>query len=163
MSFEAVMPPFNSSDPSASFLSSSCLDFLLNELVPLAHRIANDLDAPLHLAEGGADSKTAGDASTTGAAAAASVAPSASTAAATGTQPARRLEDDEALDAVQYRLDMLGYRVGQGLVERYAQEDNPPSPSFKTERNTMRTRCVQEGWIRITVAMQLTDEPSPLE
>jgi hypothetical protein len=137
MSFEAVMPPFNSSDPSASFLSSSCLDFLLIELVPLAHRIANDLDAPLHPAEGGTDSKTAGDASTAGAAAAASIAPSASTAAVTGTQPARRLEDDEALDAVQYRLDMLGYRVGQGLVERFSRD----RPRFNDTLDVIKFIC----------------------
>ena len=29
------------------------------------------------------------------------------------------MEDDEELDAVHFRLDSLGYRVGQGLVERY--------------------------------------------
>lgn len=111
MSFDAVMPPYNSSDPGASFLSSSCLDFLLIELVPLAHRVAYDRDAPLLSAEPSATTPTA-------TAAAASVAPSSSTAA-TGTQhQQRRLEDDEELDAVQYRLDMLGYRVGQGLVER---------------------------------------------
>jgi hypothetical protein len=29
------------------------------------------------------------------------------------------MDEDEERDAVFYRLEMLGYRVGQGLVERY--------------------------------------------
>lgn len=36
---EPPIPPYNSTDPSASFLSSSALDFLLIEIVPLAYRI----------------------------------------------------------------------------------------------------------------------------
>ncbi|KJZ73376.1 hypothetical protein HIM_07170 [Hirsutella minnesotensis 3608] len=40
MSLDPVMPPYNASDPSATFLSSSCLDFLLIELVPLAFRVS---------------------------------------------------------------------------------------------------------------------------
>jgi E3 SUMO-protein ligase PIAS1 len=31
---------------------------------------------------------------------------------------ATRKDEEEDLDAVHYRLEMLGYRVGQGLVER---------------------------------------------
>lgn len=30
-----------------------------------------------------------------------------------------RMDEDEERDAVFYRLESLGYRVGQGLVERY--------------------------------------------
>lgn len=30
----------------------------------------------------------------------------------------RKMDEDEERDAVFYRLEMLGYRVGQGLVER---------------------------------------------
>ncbi len=30
-----------------------------------------------------------------------------------------KMDEDEERDAVFYRLEMLGYRVGQGLVERY--------------------------------------------
>lgn len=32
----------------------------------------------------------------------------------------RTMEEDEERDAVFFRLESLGYRVGQGLVERYA-------------------------------------------
>jgi hypothetical protein len=45
MSFESVMPPYNASDPNASFVGASCLDFLLIELVPMAYRITNQVDA----------------------------------------------------------------------------------------------------------------------
>jgi hypothetical protein len=43
MSFETPLPPFNASDPHATFLNSSCLDLLLIELVPMAFRLANEL------------------------------------------------------------------------------------------------------------------------
>ena len=43
------------------------------------------------------------------------------------------MDEDEERDAVFYRLEMLGYRVGQGLVERYAFSPSihggkPPKP-----------------------------------
>jgi hypothetical protein len=40
MSFETPLPPYNSTDPYATFLNASCFDLLLIELVPMAHRIA---------------------------------------------------------------------------------------------------------------------------
>ncbi|KAI9796812.1 MAG: Trafficking protein particle complex subunit 33 [Piccolia ochrophora] len=43
MSFDTPLPPYNASDPHATFLSSSCLDLLLIELVPMAHRLAREL------------------------------------------------------------------------------------------------------------------------
>ncbi|KAM3082253.1 hypothetical protein ACMFMG_004696 [Clarireedia jacksonii] len=46
MSFDSPLPPYNASDPSATFLNSSCLDLLLIELVPLAYRTVHALDVP---------------------------------------------------------------------------------------------------------------------
>lgn len=40
MSFETPLPPYNTSDPHATFLNSTCFDLLLIEMVPLAHRLA---------------------------------------------------------------------------------------------------------------------------
>jgi hypothetical protein len=97
MAFEPVMPPYNISDPTATFLSSSCLDFLLIEIVPMAYRVTNELEA-------------------------AAQDPSSSTSDPSQQQnstPRKLLDEDEERDAVFYRLDTLGYRVGQGLVERY--------------------------------------------
>lgn len=79
MSFDTPLPPFNASDPHATFLNSSCLDFLLIELVPMAHRMADELSIP-----------------------------------------SEKMDEEERREAVFYRLEVLGYRVGQGLVERYS-------------------------------------------
>lgn len=107
MSFETVMPPFNSSDPSANFLSSSCLDFLLIELVPLAYRVTHERDTALS-----DPSSTPADVASTSHAVS-------SNAAGVVAGTATRKDQEEDLDAVHHRLEMLGYRVGQGLVERY--------------------------------------------
>lgn len=79
MSFDTPTQPFNASDPNARFLSASCLDFLLIELVPMAERLAKELLTD-------------------------------------GKQP----DDDETTEATFFRLESLGYRVGQGLAERWA-------------------------------------------
>jgi hypothetical protein len=108
MSFEPVMPPFNSSDPSANFLSSSCLDFLLIELVPMAYRVTHERDS-ITSESNGAPTDTASTSHAVSSSAAGIMA---------GT--ATRKDEEEDMDAVHYRLEMLGYRVGQGLVERCA-------------------------------------------
>jgi hypothetical protein len=124
---DTTIPP---SDPT---VAASCLDFLLIELVPLAQRITDQLAArdaalreeykrsqifhdqppPTSSSAAGAEEsdgvgvKTATftDVSSVGGA------PTDNTTAAGGV-------DDETRDAVFWRLDGLGYRVGQGLVER---------------------------------------------
>lgn len=76
MSFDASAS-LTVSDPNARTLSSSCFDFLLIELVPMAERIARETST----AENGP-------------------------------------EDDEVRESTYFRLETLGYRVGQGLAER---------------------------------------------
>ncbi|KAK5654150.1 hypothetical protein OQA88_7581 [Cercophora sp. LCS_1] len=110
MSFESVMPPYNASDPSARFLSASSLDFLLIELVPMAYRITAEVEAP-------------------------SSSPGEDDAAGAGT--ATRLDEDEERDAVFYRLESLGYRVGQGLVERFSQN----RPRFNDTLDVIKFLC----------------------
>lgn len=106
------MPPYNASDPSATFLSSSCLDFLLIELVPLAYRITTECDSNQAFTD--AASVPAVEATST-----TNRAVSSSSGAAAGSSSgARKLDEEEELDAVHFRLESLGYRVGQGLVER---------------------------------------------
>ncbi|KFH43133.1 Trafficking protein particle complex subunit-like protein [Hapsidospora chrysogenum ATCC 11550] len=112
MSFEAAMPPYNSGDPSATFLSSSALDFLLIELVPLAYRVTNEAP-PATLQNTGSSEHHAGG-------------PAAATTANTATTSPSRAEDDEALEAVRHKLEMTGYRVGQGLVERHVFSKDRP-------------------------------------
>jgi trafficking protein particle complex subunit 6 len=112
MSFDSPLPPYNSSDPSATFLNSSCLDLLLIELVPMAYRLANELQPGDR--DGGSGSGAAGGARAEGEKGGAG---SVVTGAA-GERTGSKIDEDEERDAVFYRLEMLGYRVGQGLVER---------------------------------------------
>lgn len=116
MSFESVMPPYNASDPTATFLNSSCLDFLLIELVPMASRVTRELDITP-----GDGSGALGDVVTsmTHSQSAAGAGPALSSAnGAVRAGSARKMDEDEERDAVFYRLETMGYRVGQGLVER---------------------------------------------
>jgi trafficking protein particle complex subunit 6 len=103
MSLDAPLP---GSDPAATYLNVSCLDLLLIEVVPLAERMARrteridrgevDVDVKLRRAEaGGKGGKVEGD------------------------DGGGAVEDEEVYrDAIFFRLDGLGYRVGQGLSER---------------------------------------------
>lgn len=121
MPFDSPLPPYNSSDPTATFLNSSCLDLLMIELVPMAYRVVNEVDAASlddRIAPSAKDSKAGNESSvkSTGTTAAGA----GSVAGGTSTAGGRKMEEDEERDAVFYRLEMLGYRVGQGLVERYA-------------------------------------------
>lgn len=116
MSFDSPLPPYNASDPSATFLNSSCLDLLLIELVPMAYRVANELQpSDRETAANGAG----GGKSEAGEKYGSLVGGGAGTAAGTHGGAGSKMDEDEERDAVFYRLEMLGYRVGQGLVERY--------------------------------------------
>ncbi|QLI68745.1 E3 SUMO-protein ligase pli1 [Metarhizium brunneum] len=132
MSLDPVMPPFNSSDPSANFLSSSCLDFLLIELVPLAYRVTNERDSTQDPSEpAGAQTAEAASTSHRGASLGSGGAHHASSS---GT---RKLDDEEELDAVHFRLESLGYRVGQGLVERFSRD----RPRFNDTLDVIKFLC----------------------
>ena len=117
MAFDTPNPPYNANDPYATFLNYSCLDFLLIELVPLAHRTAADVTAREEACTSGpARDETAGQ-QQAGTAASSGKARIATTAAA--------VDDDETREAAFYRLEKLGYRVGQGVVERCVRGDGP--------------------------------------
>jgi hypothetical protein len=110
MSFDSPLPPYNASDPSATFLNSSCLDLLMIELVPMAYRIVNEIDIPDSPPPTSPSQSRAGqDKSGSGSV----------KSSTTGANGARKMDEDEERDAVFFRLEMLGYRVGQGLVERF--------------------------------------------
>ncbi|KAI9826802.1 MAG: Trafficking protein particle complex subunit 33 [Thelocarpon impressellum] len=113
MSFDTPLPPYNATDPHASFLNSSCLDLLLIELVPMAHRLAREVVLS-------ADDGREGE----------------------GGEPETKegrveFESEEERDAVFYRLDGLGYRVGQGLVERFTRE----RPRFTDTLDVIKFLC----------------------
>ncbi|KAM4062219.1 transport protein particle (TRAPP) component domain-containing protein [Hirsutella rhossiliensis] len=136
MSLEPVMPPYNATDPSATFLSSSCLDFLLIELVPLAYRVTSERDAPAPYSDsnGGAGAGQGGPAVGSGASRAVS---SGSVLVAGSGSTLRKVDEDEELDAVHFRLESLGYRVGQGLVERFSRD----RPRFNDTLDVIKFLC----------------------
>ncbi|ORY63574.1 transport protein particle component [Pseudomassariella vexata] len=134
MSFEQPLPPFNATDPNASFLNSACLDFLLIELVPMAYRVTNELDAPQQKFAAAVSGAGANNASTE------SIGGSMSQATAAGTATAgsgRKLDEEEERDAAFYRLEMLGYRVGLGLVERFSRD----RPRFNDTLDVIKFLC----------------------
>ncbi|KAK6349721.1 Trafficking protein particle complex subunit 33 [Orbilia brochopaga] len=114
MSFEAPLPPYNFTDPTATFFSASCIDLLLIELVPLVHRIA---DAAPTIDSPAPTSTIRSDAAAT-AVPAAPPAGGAAGAAAVGDKE----EEDAARDDIFSRLENLGYKVGIGLVERFSRD-----------------------------------------
>ncbi|KAK2604355.1 hypothetical protein N8I77_007294 [Diaporthe amygdali] len=138
MSFEAVMPPYNASDPTATFVSASCLDFLLIELVPMAYRVTNELEASA------AATSSIPPAASSAAAADKDVSSTAGTAAGGGGGPRAVMDEEEERDAVFYRLETLGYRVGQGLVERFSRD----RPRFNDTLDVIKFLC-KDLWMLV--------------
>lgn len=105
----AVMSATSGSDPHAIYLNSACMEFLLIELIPLAERVVDEIsqkagDKQDH------DRRRSSSVSKPGIDV--GVKPSAGNKSMVFTNEERR-------DAVFKHVDNLGYRVGQGLVERY--------------------------------------------
>ncbi|KAI0389993.1 transport protein particle component [Xylariaceae sp. FL0594] len=153
--FDQPLPPYNASDPTATFVGTSCLDFLLIEIVPMAYRIANELEeASQENSPGDADGNKnttgtgTGAASTggrgneeTGSTTSTAVTRS-STAAGTGRKS--RLDEDEEREAVFFRLESLGYRVGLGLVERFSRD----RPRFTDALDAIKFVC-KDLWMLV--------------
>lgn len=102
----------------------------------MAYRVANELDAGPDTADTtmmttNNPSKGGGDGSQT---------PGTATATSSGGGGGgggRKLDDEEERDAVFYRLEMLGYRVGLGLVERFSRE----RPRFNDTLDVIKFLC----------------------
>ncbi|EED12524.1 BET3 family protein [Talaromyces stipitatus ATCC 10500] len=54
-----------------------------------------------------------------------------------GTTTITKIEDDELREATFYRLEMLGYRVGQGLAERFSRD----RPRFTDNLDVIKFIC----------------------
>ncbi|KAI9746426.1 MAG: Trafficking protein particle complex subunit 33 [Claussenomyces sp. TS43310] len=143
MSFESPLPPYNASDPSATFLSSSCLDLLLIELVPLAYRLANELDASERESIAGFAENAAWNADRASENVSVGKRGLGGAAVAT-TRIEAKMDDDEERDAVFYRLEILGYRVGQGLVERFSRD----RPRFTDTLDVIKFLC-KDLWMLV--------------
>lgn len=117
-------------------VSASCLDFLLIELIPLAYRLTAELAAKeqalteeLRKSQAFSRPRTAESGTVApnaltgkdGAVGLGRVAENSKRDSGTGTAGVSSdvvALDDETREAVFWRVDSLGYRVGQGLVER---------------------------------------------
>ena len=55
MSVETPLAPFNANDPHATFVSSSCFDLLLIEIVPMIYRTMDRSSPSLERSRGPAD------------------------------------------------------------------------------------------------------------
>ncbi|KAI0914388.1 BET3 family protein [Ustulina deusta] len=141
-SFDQPLPPYNASDPTATFVGTSCLDLLLIELVPMAYRIANELGEASDDGGGGGNSsknnEEAGSVSTT----AGTISTAPGTMSATGRKS--KLDEDEEREAVFFRLEGLGYRVGLGLVERFSRD----RPRFTDTLDAIKFVC-KDLWMLV--------------
>ncbi|XMA12456.1 hypothetical protein WAI453_005247 [Rhynchosporium graminicola] len=143
MSFDAPLPPYNASDPSATFLNSSCLDLLMIELVPMAYRVVNEVDAAtLEASDAGIVAK-AGHDSVKSSSVVSNVRDGGGATAA-GTGGKGKMDEDEERDAVFFRLELLGYRVGQGLVERFSRD----RPRFTDTLDVIKFLC-KDLWMLV--------------
>ncbi len=119
MSFDAPLTPYSASDSHAAYLNVSCLDLLLIEMVPLAARMARRAErverGELLGVEGAGEEDAGGG--------------GAARLGGKGKKEGKMVDDvaggaggvdmEVYRDAMFFRLDGLGYRVGQGLSERY--------------------------------------------
>ncbi|RYP50337.1 hypothetical protein DL768_004102 [Monosporascus sp. mg162] len=174
MSFDQPVPPFNAGDPSASFLSTSCLDFLLIELVPMAYRVTNEVEEqaaasaslpppsssvvpasakqsgggelsnPAAVADAGGRSRSAITATAGTGAGRAGSGIGAGGSRVGGGRGGRLLDEDEERDAVFFRLEALGYRVGMGLVERFSRD----RPRFHDALDAIKFVC-KDLWMLV--------------
>ncbi|ERF69119.1 hypothetical protein EPUS_01075 [Endocarpon pusillum Z07020] len=118
MSFDAPLPPYTASDSHATFLNVSCLDLLLIEMRGEEPREEDD--------GGGGVGGTKGDGKK-------------------GRVEAKReevdggavLDEEVYRDAIFIRLDGLGYRVGQGLSERFSRD----RPRFLDNLDVIKFLC----------------------
>ncbi|CZT06017.1 probable trafficking protein particle complex subunit 6B [Rhynchosporium graminicola] len=143
MSFDAPLPPYNASDPSATFLNSSCLDLLMIELVPMAYRVVNEVDAAtLEASDAGIVAKAGHDSVKSSSVVSNVRDGGGATAARTGGKG--KMDEDEERDAVFFRLELLGYRVGQGLVERFSRD----RPRFTDTLDVIKFLC-KDLWMLV--------------
>ncbi|KAI0537362.1 BET3 family protein [Xylaria digitata] len=142
-SFDQPLPPYNASDPTATFVGTSCLDFLLIELVPMAYRIANELEeASDDTGSGNGSGSKNNEEIRSVSTSAGTISTALGASSATGRKS--KLDEDEEREAVFFRLDGLGYRVGLGLVERFSRD----RPRFTDTLDAIKFVC-KDLWMLV--------------
>ncbi|KAL1960005.1 hypothetical protein VTO42DRAFT_673 [Malbranchea cinnamomea] len=117
MTFDAPAQSHNASDPFVRLFNVSCFDLLLIEIVPMAERLVRELE----LANGGPSSTST----------------AAATASKDGTGSVAKPDEEDVREATFYRLESLGYRVGQGLAERFSRD----RPRFSDHLDVIKFIC----------------------
>lgn len=136
-------------------LAASCLDLLLIELVPMAYRLASEMaEREGQWASGGpVQSPTAVSGPNISAAAltkgtknmgvGTGTADAKSTEGGAGTMTSATgaattaVDEDDMREAIFYKLEMLGYRVGLGIVERFSRD----KPRFNDTLDVIKFLC----------------------
>jgi hypothetical protein len=121
MAFESASPqiPAAPGDALGPFLSSASFEFLLIELVPMSYRTTSELASKedewlVHKRNSGIGGPVSAARSATVVGGAASLGVGGIGGSVAG------LDEDETREAVGYKLDAIGYRVGLSIVEKYA-------------------------------------------
>jgi len=112
-------------EPNAPYVNASCFEFLLIELVPLAERMAREYEASLDRPS------TANRGNRHG------TAPSTAGTAATALAGDGLPETEVFKDSIYFRLERLGFRVGQGLTERFSRD----RPRFTDQLDAIKFLC----------------------
>ncbi|KAI5296208.1 Trafficking protein particle complex subunit 33 [Ascosphaera acerosa] len=129
MSFETPSASTISSaaiDPYSRFLSTASLDLLLIELVPMVQRIIDAQTTGKTRADGddGGDGPGGTDPGRDG--------------SGSGDASMQKHADDEARrESLFYRLEGIGFRVGQGLAERFSRD----RPRFTDHLDVIKFLC----------------------
>lgn len=127
----AQTPSDPSLDPNSSHIALSVFELLLIELVPLAERMARAYESSLDRPSlANRNPKTQNTPSTAGG--------NAVTATASDGLP----ETEVFKETVYYRLERLGYRVGQGLSERFSRD----RPRFTDQLDVIKFIC-KDLWV----------------
>jgi trafficking protein particle complex subunit 6 len=122
----AQATPDPSTDPTSTYTNYTVFELLLIELIPLAERMARAYEASLDRPSlVNRPPKTQHNPSTAGG--------TALTALANDGQP----ETEVFKETVYYRLERLGYRVGQGLSERFSRD----RPRFTDQLDVIKFIC----------------------
>lgn len=152
MAFESANTPvpLPPSDPNGPHFSLSTFDFLLIELVPLAYRLAAsaaERDAAFARPTARKGKSTDGNASAN----ASTVAKSTGTAAVASGLGVGGIggsvagaDEEEMRESVFWRLDAIGYRVGLGLVDRFARD----KPRFNDTLDVIKFIC-KDLWMLV--------------
>ncbi|RMJ21865.1 Bet3 family [Aspergillus sp. HF37] len=140
---QSTHPHLPPTDVHTRLLNASCLDFLLIELVPMAERLAHEPGArglELGASDDGGEEEQGEDGEGEGK----GEGEGDKTQTQTQTNGTAPPDDNEEArrEATFFRLEGLGYRVGQGLAERFSRN----RPRFTEHLDVIKFLC-KDLWV----------------